>query len=123
LINGNCANFLPYHSYVADDIPIETLLRSTQADLWTSTEKGLVSLGEIYEALGRDRSSAAAKCLFCFQPFEPVTAQQDPMRWVVMKMSKNRMTFNYAIQMEVVKAAAKGEYLVRFGYDERAFSA
>ncbi|EDP52231.1 hypothetical protein EMGR_001523 [Emarellia grisea] len=123
LINGNCANFLPYHSYVADDIPIETLLRSTQADFWTSTENGLVSLGEIYEALGRDRSTAAAKCLFCFQPFEPVTAQQDPMRWVVMKMSKNRMTFNYAIQMEVVKAAAKGEYLVRFGYDERAFSA
>ncbi|EAW21021.1 putative nonribosomal peptide synthase [Aspergillus fischeri NRRL 181] len=123
LINGNCANFLPYLSYVADDMPIETLLRSTQADFWASTENGLVSLGEIYEALGRDRSTAAAKCLFCFQPFEPVTAQQDPMRWVVMKMSKNRMTFNYAIQMEVVKAAAKGEYLVRFGYDERAFSA
>jgi hypothetical protein len=39
-----------------------------------------------------------------------------------MKMSKNRMTFNYAIQMEVVKAAAKGEYIVRFGYDERALS-
>ncbi|PKX88642.1 putative nonribosomal peptide synthase [Aspergillus novofumigatus IBT 16806] len=122
LINGNCANFLPYHSHVADDMPTETLLRSTQADFWASTENGLVSLGEIYEALGRDRSTAAAKCLFCFQPFEPVTAQQDPMRWVVMKMSKNRMTFNYAIQMEVVKAATKGEYLVRFGYDERAFS-
>ncbi|GIC87449.1 putative nonribosomal peptide synthase [Aspergillus udagawae] len=122
LINGNCANFLPYHSHVAEDMPIETLLRSTQADFWASTENGLVSLGEIYEALGRDRSTAAAKCLFCFQPFEPATPQQDPMRWVVMKMSKNRMTFNYAIQMEVVKAAAKGEYIVRFGYDERAFS-
>ncbi|KAF4290515.1 hypothetical protein CNMCM8686_001078 [Aspergillus fumigatus] len=123
LINGNCANFLPYHSYVADDIPIKTLLQSTQADFWTSTENSLVSLSEIYEALGRDQSTAAAKYLFCFQPFEPVTAQQDPMHWVVMKMSKNRMTFNYAIQIEVIKAAAKGKYLVRFGYDERAFSA
>ncbi|GFF64357.1 nonribosomal peptide synthetase 7 [Aspergillus lentulus] len=122
LINGNCANFLPYHSHVMEDMPIETLLRTTQADFWASTENGLVSLGEIYEALGRDRSTAAAKCLFCFQPFEPVTSQQDPMRWVVMKMSKNRMTFNYAIQMEVVKAAARGEYIVRFGYDERALS-
>ncbi|KAF7128709.1 hypothetical protein CNMCM5793_003560 [Aspergillus hiratsukae] len=124
LINGNCANFLPYHSHVAEDMPIETLLRSTQADFWASTENGLVSLGEIYEALGRDRSTAAAKCLFCFQPFEPVITahQQDPMRWVVMKMSRNRMAFNYAVQMEVVKAAAKGEYIVRFGYDERAFS-
>ncbi|GFF44503.1 nonribosomal peptide synthetase 7 [Aspergillus lentulus] len=122
LINGNCANFLPYHSHVMEDMPIETLLRTTQADFWASTENGLVSLGEIYEALGRDRSTAASKCLFCFQPFEPVTSQQDPMRWIVMKMSKNRMTFNYAIQMEVVKAAAKGEYIVRFGYDERALS-
>ncbi|KAF4181180.1 hypothetical protein CNMCM7927_000746 [Aspergillus lentulus] len=122
LINGNCANFLPYHSHVMEDMPIETLLRITQADFWASTENGLVSLGEIYEALGRDRSTAASKCLFCFQPFEPVTSQQDPMRWIVMKMSKNRMTFNYAIQMEVVKAAAKGEYIVRFGYDERALS-
>ncbi|KAL5363155.1 Nonribosomal peptide synthetase 7 [Aspergillus floccosus] len=122
LINGNCANFLPFISHVADDMSIEAVLRSTQADFWTSTENGLVSLGEIYEALGRDRATASAKCLFCFQPFEPVTDQQDPMRWVVMKMSKNRMHFNYAIQMEVVKAAAKGEYIVRFGYDCRAFS-
>lgn len=124
LIDGNCANFLPFHSRVAGDNPIETLLKSTQAAFWTSTENGLVSLGEIYEALGRDRSTAAAKSLFCFQPFDPVPSpgQEDHMRWIVMKMSKNKMTFNYALQMEVVKGAGKGEYMLRLGYDERAFT-
>lgn len=124
LIDGNCANFLPFHCHVAGDNPIDVLLKSTQAAFWTSTENGLVSLGEIYEALERDRSTAAAKSLFCFQPFDPVPApeQEDHMRWIVMKMSKNRMTFNYALQMEVVKGAEKGEYMLRFGYDERAFT-
>lgn len=126
LIDGNCANFLPFHSNVArSDESIASLLQSTQAAFWASTENGLVSLGQIYEALGRDRSVAAAKCLFCFQPFEAVSAAetQDHMRWIVMKMSKNKMHFNYALQLEVVKAAAKGEYMLRFGYDDRAFTA
>ena len=47
---------------------------------------------------------------------------QDPMRWIVMKMSKNKMHFNYALQLEVVKAANKGEYVLRLGYDERVFT-
>ncbi|KAL2751784.1 hypothetical protein ACRALDRAFT_1078267 [Sodiomyces alcalophilus JCM 7366] len=131
LINGNLANFLPFHSHVAgggsdgDDLTIERLLQDTQTAFWEATENGLVSLGEIYEALGRDRSTAAAKCLFVFQPFEAVPAaeHQDHMRWIVMKMSKNTMYFNYALQVEVVKAESKGEYVVRFLYDERAFSA
>lgn len=122
LINGNCANFLPFHCHVAGESPIEELLKSTQSAFWTSTENGLVSLSEIYEALGRDRSTAAAKSLFCFQPFEPVRAEEDHMRWIVMKMSKNRMNFNYALQMEVVKGVEKGQYVLRFGYDERAFT-
>ncbi|RJE24545.1 Condensation domain protein [Aspergillus sclerotialis] len=122
LINGNCANFLPFHCHVAVESPIQELLMSTQSAFWTSTENGLVSLSEIYEALGRDRSTAAAKSLFCFQPFEPVQGEEDHMRWIVMKMSKNRMNFNYALQMEVVKGIDKGEYVLRFGYDERAFT-
>ncbi|KAA8643884.1 putative nonribosomal peptide synthase [Aspergillus tanneri] len=122
LIDGNCANFLPFRSRVVDDEPIEGLLKSTQVAFWASTENGLVSLGEIYGALGWDRTTTTARCLFCFQPFEPAPAGQDPMRWIVMKMSKNRMHFNYAIQLEVVKAAEKGEYVLRFGYDKRAFT-
>lgn len=122
LIDGNCANFLPFHSHVAGDKSIEGLLKETQAAFWAATENGLVSLGEIYEALGRERSTSAAKCLFCFQPFEAAPAKQDPIRWIVLKMSKNKMHFNYAIQLEVVKAATKGEYILRFGYDERAFT-
>ncbi|KAL8936307.1 MAG: hypothetical protein Q9216_005001 [Gyalolechia sp. 2 TL-2023] len=124
LIDGNCANFLPFHSHVAGAQSIEALLQQTQAAFWAATENGLVSLGEIYEALGRERSTSGAKCLFCFQPFEaaPPLAQQDPVRWVVLKMSENRMYFNYAVQLEVVKGANKGEYVVRFGYDGRAFT-
>ena len=81
-----------------------------------------MSLGEIYAALGRDRSTSAAKCLFCFQPFESEPAGQNPMHWVVLKSSRNKMPFNYVVQLEVVKAATKGEYILRFGYDERAFT-
>jgi amino acid adenylation domain-containing protein len=121
LIDGNCANFLPFHSHVSGDTSIEALLKDTQVAFWTATENGFVSLGEIYEALGSDHSRSAAKCLFCFQPFEP-EVEQDPMRWVVMKLSKNTMFFNYAIQLEVVKAASKGEYVVRFGYDGDVFT-
>jgi hypothetical protein len=122
LINGNCANFLPFYCGIDDCKPTNVLLQETQAAFWDSTENGLVSLGEIYKALGENRDTAAAKCLFCFQPFEPVLAQQDHMRWIVMKMSKNTMQFNYAIQLEVTKEATKGEYVIKFGFDDRVFS-
>ncbi|CAI7588678.1 unnamed protein product [Penicillium pancosmium] len=29
---------------------------------------------------------------------------------------------DYAIQLEVIKTATKGEYMIRFGYDERSFT-
>ncbi|KAM3532778.1 hypothetical protein MY4038_003955 [Beauveria bassiana] len=129
LINGNCANFLPFVHSVDDDDdakPIGTLLQETQASFWRTTENGLVSLDEIYGALGVDRDAAAAKCLFCFQPFEPVDTTaargQDHMRWIVMKMSRNTMHFNYAMQLEVVKGASKGEYVVKLGFDDGVFT-
>jgi aryl carrier-like protein len=106
LINGNCANFLPFYCGIDDCKPTNVLLQETQAAFWDSTENGLVSLGEIYKALGENRDTAAAKCLFCFQLFEPVLARQDHMRWIVMKMSKNTMQVNYAIQLEVTKGAS-----------------
>jgi amino acid adenylation domain-containing protein len=121
-IDGNCANFLPFYSCVEAKKSIAEFLKETQSAFWTATENGFVSLGEIYSSLGKERSVAAAKCLFCFQPFEPVTGEQDPMRWIVMKMSKVTMFFNYAIQLEVLKAARKGEYVIRFGYDGRLFT-
>jgi len=39
-----------------------------------------------------------------------------------MKMNKNRMYFNYTIQLEIRKTATKGEYMVQFLYDERALT-
>ncbi len=124
LINGNCANFLPFLCSVDNTKPMRVLLQETQASFWQSTENGIVSLGEIYDALGADRNTAAAKCLFCFRPFEPADAadKRDHMRWIVMKMSHNTMSFNYAIQLEVGKGAIAGEYVVRFGFDERVFT-
>ncbi|PYI02181.1 nonribosomal peptide synthase [Aspergillus sclerotiicarbonarius CBS 121057] len=125
LIDGTCANFLPFHSTISDSQSIPDLLQSTQRAFWDASENGLVSLSDIYDALHLDRATAAAKCLFCFQPFDPVSASelaQDSMRWIVMKMSQNKMLFNYAVQLEVVKAAGRGEYLLRFAFDERAFS-
>lgn len=122
LIDGNCANFLPFLGHLTNEQSVESLLKETQAAFWTSTENGLVSLGEIYNALGRDRFTSAAKCLFCFQPFEAAPVKQDPMCWIVMKMSRNTMYFNYAVQLEVIKTGTKGEYMIRFGYDERVFT-
>lgn len=81
-----------------------------------------MSLGGIYDALGRERSTSAAKCLFCFQPFEAAPDEQDPIPCIVLNMSKNNMHFNYDIQVEVVKAAIKGTYILRFGYDGMAFT-
>ncbi|PWY87257.1 non-ribosomal peptide synthetase [Aspergillus sclerotioniger CBS 115572] len=123
LIDGTCANFLPFHSTIDPSQPITDLLQSTQRAFWDASENGLVSLSDIYDALDMDRTTAAAKCLFCFQPFDPVSAGEleDSMRWIVMKMSKNKMLFNYAVQLEVVKAKGKGEYVLRFAFDERAF--
>lgn len=124
LINGNCANFLPFVCGVDEAQPVKELLQETQASFWQSTENGLVSLGEIYDALGQEKETATAKCLFCFQPFEAVDEadKRDHMRWIVMKMSRNKMAFNYAIQLEVVKGANSGEYVVKLGFDDRVFS-
>ncbi|KAF1359039.1 putative nonribosomal peptide synthase [Lizonia empirigonia] len=107
LIDGNCANFLPFYSCVEAEKPMGELLKETQSAFWTATENGFVSLGEIYSSLGKERSAAAAKCLFCFQPFEQVTGEQDSMRWIVMKMSKVTMCFNYAVQLEILKGVKK----------------
>lgn len=125
LINGNCANFLPFHTALAESTSTAELLQATQASFWAATDNGFVSLGEIYDALGQQGSNATrAKCLFCFQPFQPAPDEsaQDHMRWIVMKMSENRMAFNYVVQLEVRKGKSKGEYVVRFEYDERAFT-
>ncbi|KAF2836604.1 nonribosomal peptide synthase [Patellaria atrata CBS 101060] len=121
LITGTCANFLPFRSQISTDTSVKAILSQTQADFWESSENGLVSLGEIYQALGRNRSEGS-KCLFCFQPFEPSSGEPDPMRWIVMKMNKNKMYFNYAIQLEIRKTATKGEYVAQFTFDERAIT-
>ncbi|OTA99739.1 hypothetical protein M426DRAFT_16133 [Hypoxylon sp. CI-4A] len=120
LINGTCANFLPFRSRLESTTALGTVLKKTQSSFWEMTENGLVGLGDIYNALGVSRSSSAAKTLFLFQPFEPATGKQSNMRWIVMAMSKVTMFVNYAIMFEVFKDA-RGHRL-KMGYDERLFS-
>ncbi|KAL1962638.1 hypothetical protein VTN77DRAFT_9352 [Rasamsonia byssochlamydoides] len=122
LINGTCANFLPFRSRFDSTTAIHSLLKATQSLFWEITENGLVSLGEIYRALEVDQATKAAKTLFLFQPFEPavVGEQQEHMRWIVMAMSKVTMFVNYAIMFEVFKDV-QGHKL-KLQYDERAFT-
>ena len=121
LINGNCANFLPFRHRLSPTLEIKDLLLQTQSRFWETTENGMVSIGDIYAALNEDRRTRSSKNLFCFQPFEPSPHGQDPMRWIVMKMSKVRMNFNYAVQLEVTKAGP-GSYVFHFEYDLDALS-
>ncbi|KAK3356396.1 hypothetical protein B0T25DRAFT_589035 [Lasiosphaeria hispida] len=120
LINGTCANFLPFRSRLnrTSGGTVQALLRDTQSGFWQMTDNGSVGLGNIYRALGA--TERAAKTLFLFQPFEPEADEQDPMRWVVMALSKVTMPVNYAIMFEVFKDV-EGHRL-KMGYDTRLFS-
>ena len=115
LINGTCANFLPYRSRFDDHTTVEELLKETQSLFWNTTEHGTVGLGDIYKAADMERDVYSAKMLFCYQPFDPPPAEQEHMRWVVMALSKVMMTVNYAIMFEVSKT--KKGYKLKMQFD------
>ncbi|EDN03978.1 predicted protein [Histoplasma mississippiense (nom. inval.)] len=118
LINGNCANFLPFRTRFQDTKTLRTLLHDTQVLFWETTENGMVGLADIYKALGVDRSRRSAKTMFCFQPFDPPPKTLDAhMRWIVMGVSQNRMFFNYALMCEVFKSPTG--YKTKFQYDPK----
>ena len=122
-INGNCANFLPFRSQFPAETRLLALMHDTQSLFWETTNNGLVGLADISKALGMSRAEAAAKTMFCFQPFDPPPQGDENdmarhMRWIVMAMSSNRMFFNYAFMCEVFKAP--DGYKVKFQYDGRA---
>lgn len=117
LINGNCANFLPFRSQFNETTTIHSLISRTQSLFWETTENGMVGLADIYGALGVERDMHAAKTMFCYQPFEPPRERQDDMRWVVVAMSEARMCFNYAFMVEVFRGV-RG-WRVKFQWDEK----
>lgn len=133
LVNGTCANFLPFRTRLlggvggaaAGSSSAADFFRDTQRAFWESTEHGSVGLGDIYHALGKDRGAHAAKMLFCFQPFEPpaagARAEVNHMRWLVMAQSKVMMTINYVLMVEVQKTSAK-KYRLKMQWDSRALS-
>ncbi len=120
LINGNCANFLPFRSQFSDTTSIKELMKDTQSLFWKTTEHGMASIQEIYDALGEDRQTKSAKNMFCFQPFEPPPKEQNHMRWVVMSLSQVTMFFPYAIMLEVFKDVQG--YKMKLQYDNTTFS-
>jgi len=118
LINGNCANFLPFRSRYAETTTLKSLISDTQTLFWDTTENGMVGLADIYASMGVDRETHAAKTMFCFQPFDPPPERQEShIRWVVFAMSEARMSFNYALMLEVFKGV--GGYRMKFQYDPR----
>ncbi|KAK7742006.1 NRPS [Cytospora paraplurivora] len=127
LINGTCANFLPFRSRWSDGetTTVAALLRDTQRGFWQMTENGLVGLGDIYRALA-GKGVPRAKTLFLFQPFEPAVAgaehhQEEHMRWVVVGMSKVTMFVNYAVMFEVFRDV-QGAHRLKMQYDTRLFT-
>jgi hypothetical protein len=122
LINGTCANFLPFRVKLAKDISTGQFLKDVQSQFWDTTEHGIVGLEDIYRAMNKDRQVHSAKLLYCFQPFEPApaTATPDQMRWIVMAQSKVFMSINYAVMLEVQRTISGHRYKLQ--WDERALS-
>ncbi|GME52113.1 putative nonribosomal peptide synthase protein [Neofusicoccum parvum] len=120
LLNGTCANFLPYRRQLPAATPAAAFLADVQAHFWETTEHGGVGLQQIYDHLGRDRAAHAAKLLYCFQPFDPA-ARSDAPRWLVMAQSRPiYMTVNYALMVEVQKTLTG--YRLKLQWDGRALS-
>lgn len=120
LINGCCANFVPFRSSFHSRTTVRELLRDTQSLFWETTEHGTVSLSEIFSDLELAREQRANKCMFIFQPFEPPSGPTDHMRWIAMGLSRVRQPMDYALMLEVGKSAMG--YNLRLRYDSRVFS-
>lgn len=122
LINGTCANFLPFRTKLAKTISIGQFLKDVQSQFWDTTEHGIVGLQDIYRALNKDRQANSAKLLYCFQPFEPApaTATPDQMRWIVMAQSKVFMSINYAVMLEVQRTMSGHRFKLQ--WDERVLT-
>ena len=55
LLNGTCANFLPFRTRLQQSDSVEKFLKVTQAIIWETTDHGTVGLHDIYKALGKNR--------------------------------------------------------------------
>ncbi|KAH8651945.1 nonribosomal peptide synthase side [Tricladium varicosporioides] len=122
LLNGTCANFLPFRSQLSETDTIKQFLKYTQAQFWDTTEHGTVGLHDIYATLNKDRQVHCAKMLYCFQPFEPAptTTKADHMSWIVMAQSQVFMSINYALMVEVQKTLQGHRFKLQ--WDNRALN-
>lgn len=121
LVNGTCANFLPFRSRFQDTGTVSDLIHETQSHFWETTEHGTVGLNDIYGALEQDRDTYSARMLYCFQPFEPAAGDRGQMHWIVFAISKVMMNIPYIIMLEVQKTLTG--YRVKMQYDADVISA
>ncbi|KAK3368342.1 nonribosomal peptide synthase side [Podospora didyma] len=123
-INGCTANFVPLQASVCGTL--KEYLNHTQDEFWATTEHGVVSLQEIFDANHISREKACNGCLFLFQPFEPSPprkeGEKEEMKWVVMAGSQARMMQPYGLVVEVIKLPVPGQHKLKITYDPRAFS-
>jgi amino acid adenylation domain-containing protein len=63
MLNGTCANFLPFRSTLQSQKSVSQFLKDTQAMFWDTTEHGAVGLSDIYAELGKDRQTYSSKLL------------------------------------------------------------
>jgi aryl carrier-like protein len=63
LLNGACANFLPFRQRLQGSESVHQFLKDTQDLFWDTTEHGTVGLHDIYQALGQDRQVYSSKML------------------------------------------------------------
>lgn len=63
LLNGACANFLPFGSLLKESDSVDQLLKDTHAAFWDTTENGTVGLHDVYKALGQDHQMHSSKVL------------------------------------------------------------
>ena len=63
LLNGACANFLPFRQRLQKSDSVQKFLKDTQDLFWETTEHGNVSLHNIYQALRQDRQVYSSKML------------------------------------------------------------
>jgi aryl carrier-like protein len=103
MINGTCANFLPFRSRFSAGDTIGNYMAATQALFWKAGENAVIGLDDIFTHLALDRRSRTSRVLFLYQPFEPAKPPVNHNRWLVMAMSQVWLYQPYALVVEVFK--------------------
>jgi hypothetical protein len=85
MINGTCANFLPFEScFSSRDTIGNYIAATTQSLFWKTGENAVVGLDDIFADVGLNRRSCTYRVLLLYQPFKPAKPPINHHRWLVM---------------------------------------